>query len=408
MNIFIAYPKHVLLEKAETLSAKLTVSNYKHFIDIDSINIGAPWNQTIRDNIEESDVYIILTTKGVGEDKYINNELNWIRSKRMNNPNKKIITVIFPPGDKSDLSAFFKEFQFILVKEEDSNYEDNIWTAKVIDVLDQIKEEDELKNTKIKRNSFLKQIEKRLAFSFAKAIPFILAFSLIPVTYLIFKKPIDEIIKSWSSDNQEKTTDKDRALNLCNDLKGTGRRYNFENKYTIISEDNIEAISSSGYWNTGGGSETEKDCQIINESYYEINGEEYTKQELYYVKDNNKIHVGTAENWHPSTLVFDINNSFSGSYLNLTRRFEIPKEEKVKVTCDDEYRKYSQQQKNMKSCSDIEKEYKVLNSSTHTRVFTQECKSTVTKNSDGYYLFHICGKSSTGQEQYFRIMKAEL
>ncbi|UOG90712.1 MAG: TIR domain-containing protein [Candidatus Thiothrix sulfatifontis] len=385
MKIFIAYPNNLLRDKANLLSSKLRGHQYQHFIDFNSIPIGAGWDKTIRDNIAKSNVYIILWQKGIDYDKYVNDELNLILDQKNNYPNKKIIPVIFP-SDSDELSVNnendfnpFLELQCIEVNQEDIN--NQRWLNLVVNYLQKVDS---------KLNKIVEWIHKKWLILISIVTVLLgLVFSV----YHFFPE-IKKFITDISDSNHKK------ADFFCNQLEDTN--FKLINTYTLTSKDNYEIETYGGTWSVSGMDRCELDSNnSTNNNLFLIEGTGTSEHYFYYVRGNEKYKVGKSSNTHPDYIKFNTGQSFIQGYISLIRSFKSPPSSDLE--CDKDYiGKLTGEwaKRDLPNCEVVKEKYKALNNPAQV---VKNCNSTMTKFDSKIYLFHVCSKDDGGY--YYRILE---
>ena len=75
VKIFVSYSRQDAGDFAEQIQRYL--SNFKHevFTDVNSIKLGDIWSNTIEDNVQNCDVFVIIITYGALQSPHVENEL---------------------------------------------------------------------------------------------------------------------------------------------------------------------------------------------------------------------------------------------------------------------------------------------------------------------------------------------
>ena len=86
MKIFVSYSRRDAGDFADQIQRHLSSFKYDIFTDVDSIRAGDIWSNTIKENISNCDIFVVIVTYGALQSPHVENEV--LQAKR---ENKKII-----------------------------------------------------------------------------------------------------------------------------------------------------------------------------------------------------------------------------------------------------------------------------------------------------------------------------
>ena len=75
MKIFVSYSRRDAGDFANQIQTHLSIFNYYIFTDVDSINAGEIWNNTIEENISNCDIFVVIVTHGSLQSPHVEREV---------------------------------------------------------------------------------------------------------------------------------------------------------------------------------------------------------------------------------------------------------------------------------------------------------------------------------------------
>ena len=293
MAIFISYPR-ALQEKAEKIDSLLVTRKHKTFFDKEAIKASDAWRSTIIDQIKKSNIYIIIFTAINKENSsYFETETELISREVRENPKKRIISILFPPCEISDIPIFFREFHLVKKNEDDDN--DDLWTNEVVHSVE-----------KFSRWNFLSNLSNNFDYKFLYAIPLLLFFS------LFFYK---NIFSYFGYNIEIKNKDY-----FCQKIYSK-ETFQLAAPYKYVTDSGFVSESNNGNFTVTGN------CKKIQDGGFSLELKEYTEQDVFFFIGDEQVYFGKSTNKHKSWIYFD------KSGIPVRRRFKTPERSEITVDC---------------------------------------------------------------------------
>jgi hypothetical protein len=108
MRIFISYARKDAGDFAEQLYEYLNELGYEVFTDIHSLKVGEDWNSTLKDNISNCEIFVIIVTESAMRSKSVEEEVLQAKSEK-----KKIIPCFYKYIEKNNLKWGLNKIQGI-------------------------------------------------------------------------------------------------------------------------------------------------------------------------------------------------------------------------------------------------------------------------------------------------------
>jgi hypothetical protein len=80
VKIFVSYSKRDAGDVANQINRHLSIFKHDIFTDVDDIKAGEIWSNTIKENISNCDIFVVIVTHGSLESPHVENEV--LQAKR--------------------------------------------------------------------------------------------------------------------------------------------------------------------------------------------------------------------------------------------------------------------------------------------------------------------------------------